>query len=56
MDTDTEVERLAAELRERLHLTGEEVEALRVLVYEHVDGIERRLIKRIERLEERQSA
>lgn len=37
------IDRLADELRERLHLTDEEMEALRALLLERKDGIERRL-------------
>ena len=50
----TDIEQLANELRERMHLTREEMEALRVLLREHVDGVERRLDERLRRLEERE--
>ncbi|MCY4011128.1 MAG: hypothetical protein OXG82_00280 [Gammaproteobacteria bacterium] len=51
-----DIEQLAAELKERLHLATEEMEALRVLLYEHIDGVERRLDERLRRLEEREPA
>ena len=51
-DTIANIEELAKEVRERLHLTGEEMEALRVLLREHVDGVERRLDERLRRLED----
>lgn len=48
---NVESERLAADLHERLHLLGEEMEASRALLYEHVDGVERRMDERLRRLE-----
>ena len=49
--TTTNADQLADELRERLHLKDEEMEALRVMLREHMDGIERRLDERLRRLE-----
>lgn len=51
-----DIEELAAELKDRLRLATEEMEALRVLLFEHTDGVERRLDERLRRLEERESA
>ena len=53
MGTTADTEQLASELLERLRLKDEEMEALRVLLFEHVNGIERRLDERLRRLEER---
>ena len=50
--TTTDTEQLASELWERLRLKDEEMEALRVMLFEHVNGIERRLDERLRRLEE----
>ena len=49
--TTTSADQLADELRERLHLKDVEMEALWALLFEHVDGIERRLDERLRRLE-----